>query len=225
MKRKLLSCSLTVALAGAAPAAADTGGTAAPALSLPLTAPRTAVVGRPLPIAGQTGLGTGEPIALETRRLPRGRWLAVASAAVQPGGWFRAAVRFARAGRYQLRARPQRLATAAGELVARTTVAVYFPARASYYGPGLYGHRTACGQLLTPRLRGVASPTLPCGTLVSFRHGNRQVTVPVVDRGPFVPGVSFDLTAATARQLGVKETAALLALPLGRPLPRQTAVG
>jgi rare lipoprotein A (peptidoglycan hydrolase) len=82
---------------------------------------------------------------------------------------------------------------------------------ATYFGPGLYGNRTACGQTLTRRLRGVAHRTLPCGTPVVLHHGGRFVTTRVVDRGPFARGVTFDLTAATARQLGLSATARIRA--------------
>jgi rare lipoprotein A (peptidoglycan hydrolase) len=64
----------------------------------------------------------------------------------------------------------------------------------SWYGPGFYGRRTACGQALTKSLLGVAHRSLPCGTLVTFRHGGRTLTVPVVDRGPYVRDRIFDLT-------------------------------
>ena len=65
---------------------------------------------------------------------------------------------------------------------------------ASWYGPGLWGNRTACGQVLTPELLGVAHRTLPCGALVTLRYGTATVTAPVVDRGPHVAGREFDLT-------------------------------
>ena len=55
-------------------------------------------------------------------------------------------------------------------------------------------------------LLGVAHKTLPCGTLVDLYNNGRTVTVPVVDRGPFRPGTSYDLTAATARAIGVTAT-------------------
>jgi hypothetical protein len=67
--------------------------------------------------------------------------------------------------------------------------------RISFFGPDLYGHRTACGQTLTPRLLGVASRTLRCGTRVTFRYRGVTLTVPVVDYGPAVwTGNDFDLT-------------------------------
>ena len=42
--------------------------------------------------------------------------------------------------------------------------------RATWYGPGLYGNRTACGQTLRRSTLGVAHRTLPCGTPVTFYH-------------------------------------------------------
>jgi hypothetical protein len=68
----------------------------------------------------------------------------------------------------------------------------------SWYGPGFYGQHTACGQVLSDTLLGVANRTLPCGTLVSFRnpYNGQVVTVPVVDRGPYVDGRQWDLTKA-----------------------------
>lgn len=66
----------------------------------------------------------------------------------------------------------------------------------SWYGPGMYGQRTACGLALTTSLMGVASRTLACGTRVIFRNpvNGRTVTVPVVDRGPYVTGRIWDMT-------------------------------
>jgi Lytic transglycolase len=74
----------------------------------------------------------------------------------------------------------------------------------SWYGPGFYGHGTACGQKLTMTLLGVAHRTLPCGTMVTFRNAatGQTITVPVVDRGPYVSGRIFDLTRATCKAIG-----------------------
>ncbi|MGZ3585767.1 MAG: septal ring lytic transglycosylase RlpA family protein [Candidatus Limnocylindrales bacterium] len=65
----------------------------------------------------------------------------------------------------------------------------------SWYGPGFYGKRTACGVAMTQDLVGVAHRTLPCGTIVQFRSNGRTVAAPVVDRGPYVAGRIWDLTA------------------------------
>src|SRR5262249_25152549 len=80
-------------------------------------------------------------------------------------------------------------------------VTAYHYANASYYGPGLYGNGMACGGTLLPGTLGVAHKTLPCGTMVKLRYRGRTVTVPVVDRGPYVAGRDFDLTTATRERL------------------------
>lgn len=79
----------------------------------------------------------------------------------------------------------------------------------SYFGPGLFGNRTACGSTLTTELVGVAHRTLPCGAEVTLRHGATTVTVPVVDRGPFVYSREFDLTYATKVALGCPDLCSL----------------
>lgn len=89
-------------------------------------------------------------------------------------------------------------------------VTVFRHAVASWYGPGFYGGRTACGQTLEPGTLGVANKTLPCGTKVTLRYHGRQATVPVIDRGPYVAGRDFDLTAATKSRLGFGSTGTLL---------------
>ncbi len=73
----------------------------------------------------------------------------------------------------------------------------------SFYGPGFYGKRTACGLAYTTTLMGVAHRSLPCGTLVTFRNpaNGRTITVPVVDRGPYVSGRTWDLTGAACTAL------------------------
>jgi peptidoglycan hydrolase-like protein with peptidoglycan-binding domain len=84
--------------------------------------------------------------------------------------------------------------------------------RATWYGPGFYGKRTACGTRLDRNTVGVAHRTLPCGTRVTFYHGGHFATVAVIDRGPFRRGVAWDLTAAAARQLGFRTTGRLRSL-------------
>jgi rare lipoprotein A len=78
---------------------------------------------------------------------------------------------------------------------------------ATWFGPGFYGHQTACGQTLTPEIVGVANRTLPCGTLVKVTYGAHTLTVPVLDRGPYSKiGANWDLTAGAATALGITET-------------------
>lgn len=71
----------------------------------------------------------------------------------------------------------------------------------SWYGPGFYGRRTACGHAYTTTIMGVAHRSLPCGTMVSFRHGSRTITIPVIDRGPYVAGRTWDLSGAACQAL------------------------
>lgn len=73
----------------------------------------------------------------------------------------------------------------------------------TWYGPGMYGRSTACGQRLTSTLIGVAHRSLPCGTSVTLSYHGRVVHAAVVDRGPYADGVQYDLTWAAARRLGV----------------------
>lgn len=73
----------------------------------------------------------------------------------------------------------------------------------SWYGPGFYGSGTACGQTYTREILGVAHRSLPCGTLVTFRNpaNGRQITVPVIDRGPYVAGRTWDMSRALCEYL------------------------
>ncbi len=74
----------------------------------------------------------------------------------------------------------------------------------SWYGPGFYGSGTACGQRYTRTILGVAHRSLPCGTLVTFRNPvtGRRITVPVIDRGPYVAGRTWDMSRALCEYLG-----------------------
>jgi rare lipoprotein A len=75
-------------------------------------------------------------------------------------------------------------------------------AGATWYGPGFYGHRTACGQTLRPGTLGVAHRSLPCGTAVKFVYEGRQIVTRVIDRGPYAKGVAWDLTNGVREALG-----------------------
>jgi len=81
------------------------------------------------------------------------------------------------------------------------------PQIATWFGPGFYGQKTACGQTMTPVVVGVASRTLPCGTLVLVNYRGHKLTVPVIDRGPYAKnGAVWDLTAGAANALTIVET-------------------
>lgn len=80
---------------------------------------------------------------------------------------------------------------------------------ASWYGPGFYGNRTACGQTYTPQIAGVAHRTLPCGTVLTLEYAGRTVTVTVIDRGPYIAGRTLDLSNATRLALGCPDLCTL----------------
>jgi hypothetical protein len=89
-----------------------------------------------------------------------------------------------------------------GSHSASRKLTAYRLAGASYYGPGIFGNGVACGGTLMPGTMGVAHKTLPCGTKVTLRYHGRTVTVPVIDRGPYVAGRDYDLTWAVKQRLG-----------------------
>jgi len=86
------------------------------------------------------------------------------------------------------------------------SVTVYRRSIATLYGPGFWGHRTACGKILRRNTIGVANRTLPCGTQVQIYYRGRVITVPVIDRGPYAHGANWDLTMATGRAIGALTT-------------------
>jgi rare lipoprotein A (peptidoglycan hydrolase) len=75
---------------------------------------------------------------------------------------------------------------------------LWYTSIASFYGAPLFGNGVACGGILHPWTLGVANKTLPCGTKVLFQYGSRAIEVRVIDRGPYIAGREWDLTAATA---------------------------
>jgi rare lipoprotein A len=130
-------------------------------------------------------------------------WLAVARARTSASGRFRLRYVPRRVGSERVRIR---FSGDAAHLASRRRLGrlnVYRPVGASWYGGG---GSLACGGSLTDGTMGVASRTLPCGTLVTLRYAGRSVRVPVVDRGPYVTGREFDLTPAVKVALGFGDT-------------------
>jgi len=199
-------------------AATEAPSTAATVASTASTSRRVVVVAR---IAGRVSRHVvgGQAVKLRGRMRPalRGRvvrmqlrtrsgWRTVDRTRTRRGGRFAASWRPHAIGRYRLRVRFAGDSAAAGARDRLPRVQVYRASYASWYGPGLYGNSTSCGGALTPWRLGVAHKSLPCGTEVTFRYRGRSVTVPVIDRGPFVAGREWDLTAATKAKLGFGST-------------------
>ena len=172
-----------------------------PAVQSLVVAP-VAVVGKRV-LARGTMPGSARRTVLLQRLDKRRGWRNVARTRVRSTDRFELRWRADRSGRISLRAiLARRPRTAAAGPPPIASVNVYRPALATYYGPGFFGNQTACGQVLTPDLHGVAHKRLPCGTLVAIMYAGREITVPVIDRGPYNGNYSWDLTQATADALG-----------------------
>ena len=77
--------------------------------------------------------------------------------------------------------------------------------RASWYGEGLKGRKTASGERFDPEDLTAAHRTLPFGTVVRVTNlrNNRSVSVRITNRGPFIRGRIIDLSPAAARELRI----------------------
>jgi hypothetical protein len=215
-----LLCAALCALPAAA-VAQFSGGTrfGDPAATMPAAVPAqdAILLGHTMHVRGTLAGAAGETVVVE-RREADGPWMPAANAVVGDDGSFDAAWRTDHIGHFDLRARRASAdsdGAAAAAALPTSAVTVFRRTRATWFGPGFYGHRTACGQRLTHRLLGVAHRTLPCGTKVALLYRGRTITVPVVDRGPFAHGASYDLTAATAQALGVTQTVRIGAVRAG----------
>jgi len=77
--------------------------------------------------------------------------------------------------------------------------------RASWYGPGFHGRRTASGERYDQNGLTAAHRTLPLGSEVHVTNvtNGKSVRVRINDRGPFVRGRVIDLSRGAAKQLGI----------------------
>jgi rare lipoprotein A len=139
---------------------------------------------------------------------PGSAWTPVAVVQSQPNGAFSAKVHTTSAGPVTIRALLQGTSQASSTTAAppSLSVTVYRRSIATLYGPGFWGHHTACGETLRRDTIGVANRTLPCGTQVQLYYAGNVITVPVIDRGPYANHANWDLTMATARALGMDST-------------------
>lgn len=213
------------AAAGDGGTSANSGGgatyqTVATTGAISLKVRRGAWVGRATRIRGSAPELAGRMVAIERRTLPRKRWTGVKTVLVADDGSFGVRWKPPSTGRHQVRALAAGATSSdAGDARASSPVrrlTAYTRVRATWYGPGFYGNRTACGQRLTRATLGVAHRTLPCGTRIALRANGRSTVVRVIDRGPFVRGIAYDLTSATADRLGVTGTGRIGAAPLTR---------
>jgi hypothetical protein len=147
-----------------------------------------------------TGVGRGKAhVRLAVRSSGSKKWRVVATDNIRGGKKFNLKWRGGSPGRYMTRVSVRKFGQSASDRTGRAFV--FRRSYASYYGPGLYGGGLACGGTLSPGTIGVAHKTLPCGTRVTFKVGNRVVTARVIDRGPYIGGRDWDLTTALRNKL------------------------
>jgi rare lipoprotein A len=143
------------------------------------------------------------------------KWAPTVSATVGSDGTFSAVWQTNHIGRFAIRAVVSTASMAqTASATPSMTVTVYRPSKATLYGPGFYGKRTACGQKLRPGTIGVANRTLKCGESVAIYYQGRTLVVPVIDRGPYANGADWDLTMATGKALGIDGTSQIDAVSL-----------
>ncbi|WP_051471690.1 septal ring lytic transglycosylase RlpA family protein [Patulibacter minatonensis] len=169
---------------------------------------------RPVRVSGAFGTDlAGRSVNVE-RKTPAGRWQRATGARIRSTGRFAVTWKTSATRVHELRVvlAPESNAKAASAASTRATsdadapsvrIAVLGRAKATWYGPGFYGKKTACGVTLQADTVGVANRTLPCGTQVEIRRGGKTVVAPVIDRGPFANDADFDLTKNVADQIGV----------------------
>ncbi|WP_114768838.1 septal ring lytic transglycosylase RlpA family protein [Microvirga subterranea] len=77
--------------------------------------------------------------------------------------------------------------------------------KASWYGPGFHGKRTASGERFDTNELTAAHRTLPFGTRVRVvnRKTGQSVVVRINDRGPYAHGRVIDLSRASAQAIGI----------------------
>jgi hypothetical protein len=208
--------------APAAPGAVSYGDPGTPAM----LAPAVTLMGETLLVRGTLPAAAERRIVVQRLDAVRG-WRPVARTRVRSTGRFLARWRTDRSGRITLRVvlDGPRARVRATSVAPAVQVAVYRRGLATFYGPGLFGKRTACGQTLTPELVGVAHRTLPCGTGVEVLHAGRALVVPVVDRGPFAEPYDWDLTQAAADALGFTGSGEIGVMRVPPPTPAPPPAG
>lgn len=77
--------------------------------------------------------------------------------------------------------------------------------KASWYGPGFHGRKTASGERFNQHAMTAAHRTLPLGTKVRVTNidTGKSAIVKINDRGPFVHGRVVDVSYGVAKRLGM----------------------
>ena len=77
--------------------------------------------------------------------------------------------------------------------------------RASWYGPGFHGRKTANGEIYDQMSLTAAHKSLKFGTLLKVTNprNGKSVVVRINDRGPYIEGRQLDISKAAAIELGL----------------------
>lgn len=88
--------------------------------------------------------------------------------------------------------------------------------RASWYGPGFHGRKTASGETFNTNDMTAAHRTLPFGTKVKVmnKRTGKSVVVRINDRGPYAHGRVIDLSKASAQAIGISGVDSVLVAQL-----------
>ena len=77
--------------------------------------------------------------------------------------------------------------------------------KASWYGPGFHGRKTANGEVYDQNSFTAAHKSLKFGTLLKITNlkNNKSVVIRINDRGHYIHGRDLDLSQAAASELGM----------------------
>ncbi len=186
----------------AVPAGAQATGGISPADALLSAKPAT--LGAAVRLEGMlAGSGPWRHVDIQLQS-SAGRWLTIARGPVAANGAFKLSWKATRHGRFRARALASGGRKAEEGNPPTTIISVHNKTQATWYDQS--GTTTACGVRLKKKTLGVAHKTLRCGTLLDFSFRGRSITVPVIDRGPYGAGISYDFTIEVARRLGFVNT-------------------
>jgi rare lipoprotein A (peptidoglycan hydrolase) len=108
----------------------------------------------------------------------------------------------------ELASRRRHAASSRKPAAAKQKVLKVIQTRATWYGPGFHGKRTASGERFNQNAMTLASRHLPFGTrvrVVNPRTG-RSAIARVNDRGPFRSGYTADLSKGLAFKIGMRSS-------------------
>ena len=196
-------------LAAAAAAPSAVAQTAPGGDTISVNARHHVLAGQQVRIGGRLGSGqAGREVVVRVRQ--GGKWTTVDRVKTSGGGRYAASWTPRGLNRYGVRVNT---ANSSAKRSLDGGITVYRRSAASWYGPGFYGNRTACGRTLGRGTLGVAHKRLPCGTKVTLRYNGRTVVAPVIDRGPYAGNREYDLTAETKQRLGFGSTGTVWSSP------------